>query len=121
MAHTPGRPSMLGRIGNALIAAPVYGLMETVPGANVCVPGSVSVCEITAIWLLPLSHIMSSAPFEETRVRKNIGACPGATVATPGTLSTIFQPFAGNDAGGASGTGWFSSFACRMLLNSSTV
>src|ERR1051325_3648684 len=104
MATTPGRPSMLVRSGNALIGAPVYGLSETCPGANVCAPGCTSGCEIRAIRLLPaFNHITSSPPFEETRVRKNTGCCPAAIAAIEGRLSTIFHPFAGNDAVRTSG------------------
>src|SRR5258707_13269063 len=92
MAGTPGRPFLLMRKGRALMGEPVYGLSETCPGANVCAPGCTSGCEITAIWLLPaLSHMMSSPPLEETRVRKNTGVWPAARVPTPGKVSTIFQ------------------------------
>src|SRR4029077_6697896 len=97
---------MLMRIGRALMGEPVYGLIETCPGANVCAPGCTSGWEITAIWLLPaLSHMMSSAPVEETRVRKNTGVWPGASVPTPGKVSTIFHAFgklASGPSGGAS-------------------
>src|SRR4029077_12439484 len=113
---------MLTRNGNALIGAPEDGLIETVPGANVCVPGCTSPCEITAIRLLPaFSHITSSPPLEETRVRKNTGVCPGAIAPTEARVSTTFQPLAGKAVGGANGTGWLSNLACRMALNSSTV
>src|SRR5205807_2532888 len=106
MASTPGRPSMLIRMGKALMGEPVYGLIETCPGTNVCAPGCKSACEITAIWPLPaLSHMMSSAPLEETRVRKNTGGWLAVTAPTEGKLSTIFHPFTGKDRGGARGTG----------------
>src|SRR5262249_25024543 len=113
---------MLIRTGKAVTGEPEYGLTETGPGASVDAPGSRSGWEITTICAPEApSHITSSAPFEEMRVRKNAGACPGATVPRAGKLSTIFQPLEGNDLAGTRGTGSLSSVARRMALNSSTV
>src|SRR6266700_107256 len=82
-AMIPGRPSTLRRIGKALIGDPEYGFTETCPGRNVLAPGCASGWEITTICpVAALSHMMSSAPLLEIRVRKNTGVFFNETPAT---------------------------------------